>query len=82
MPEEGGYAPIFYGKVVDMLYFPLWSGDLPEWIPFWGGERFTFFEPVFNIADASITCGVLMLLVFHKRAFPKKPDTVASLSDD
>ncbi|ARV12032.1 lipoprotein signal peptidase [Gilvibacter sp. SZ-19] len=82
MPEEGGYAPIFYGKVVDMLYFPLWSGDLPEWIPFWGGERFTFFEPVFNIADASITCGVLMLLVFHKKAFPKKPDTVASLSDD
>lgn len=82
MPEEGGYAPIFYGKVVDMLYFPLWSGDLPKWIPFWGGERFTFFEPVFNIADASITCGVLMLLVFHKKAFPKKPDTVASLSDD
>ena len=82
MPADGGYAPIFYGKVVDMLYFPLWSGDLPEWLPFWGGERFTFFEPVFNIADASITCGVLMLLVFHRKAFPKKPDTVASLSDD
>lgn len=72
MPEQGGYAPVFYGKVVDMLYFPLWSGYLPDWIPFWGGERFTFFEPVFNIADVSITTGVLMLLVFHKKAFPKK----------
>lgn len=82
MPESGGYAPLFYGRVVDMLYFPLWSGDLPEWIPFWGGDRFTFFEPVFNIADASITCGVLMLLVFHRKAFPKKTDTVASLNED
>lgn len=72
MPDGGGYAPVFYGKVVDMLYFPLWSGYLPDWIPFWGGDRFTFFEPVFNIADASITTGVLMLLVFHRKAFPKK----------
>ncbi len=72
MPADGGYASVFYGKVVDMLYFPMWSGYLPEWIPFWGGDRFTFFEPVFNIADASITTGVLMLLVFHRKAFPKK----------
>lgn len=82
MPEGGGYAPVFYGKVVDMLYFPIWSGDLPEWFPFWGGESFTFFEPVFNIADASITTGVLMLLVFHRKAFPKKTDSVESLNDD
>lgn len=71
MPEGGGYASVFYGKVVDMLYFPLWKGYLPEWIPFWGGEYFTFFEPVFNIADSAITIGVALLLVFNKRAFPK-----------
>lgn len=71
-PEAGGYAPVFYGKVVDMLYFPLWSGVLPEWIPFWGGEYFTFFEPVFNVADASISVGVILLIIFNKRAFPKK----------
>jgi signal peptidase II len=78
-PEAGGYAPVFYGKVVDMLYFPLWSGILPEWIPFWGGEYFTFFEPVFNVADASISIGVILLILFNKRAFPKKemePKTV------
>ncbi|MFC7356303.1 lipoprotein signal peptidase [Jejudonia soesokkakensis] len=75
-PEAGGYAPVFYGKVVDMLYFPLWSGVLPEWIPFWGGEYFTFFEPVFNIADASISIGVILLIIFNKRAFPKKEEEV------
>jgi len=71
-PEAGGYAPVFYGKVVDMLYFPLWDGVLPEWIPIWGGQYFVFFEPVFNIADASISVGVILLIIFNKRAFPKK----------
>lgn len=70
LPESGGYATLMHGKVVDMLYFPLWSGYLPGWIPFWGGEYFTFFEPVFNIADSAITCGVILLLIFHKKAFP------------
>jgi len=72
LPEAGGYSSLFHGKVVDMLYFPLWKGYLPEWIPIWGGEYFTFFEPVFNIADSAISVGVAMLLIFNKRAFPKE----------
>ncbi|UJH90302.1 lipoprotein signal peptidase [Antarcticibacterium sp. 1MA-6-2] len=74
MPAGGGYADIFYGKVVDMLYFPLYDDILPEWIPFWGGEHFTFFEPVFNIADTAISTGVVLLLLFNKKAFPKKEE--------
>ena len=50
-PEEGGYGQLFYGKVVDMFYFPLIKGHFPNWIPLWGGEDFIFFRPVFNIAD-------------------------------
>lgn len=71
-PAEGGYGTLFHGKVVDMLYFPLWQGYLPEWVPFWGGKFFSFFEPVFNIADSSISVGVALLLLFNKKAFPKK----------
>ena len=73
-PESGGYAGIFYGKVVDMLYFPLYDGPLPSWIPFWGGDNFTFFEPVFNVADTAISTGVGLLLFFNKRAFPAKKE--------
>ncbi len=78
MPEGGGYADVFYGKVVDMLYFPLYDGILPAWIPIWGGERFTFFEPVFNIADSAITAGVILLLIFNKKAFPQKEEKGSS----
>lgn len=76
MPEGGGYADLFYGKVVDMLYFPLYDDTLPEWIPFLGGDHFTFFEPVFNVADTAISTGVVLLLLFNKRAFPKKEEDV------
>lgn len=74
MPDDGGYGTLFHGKVVDMLYFPLYDGILPEWIPFWGGENFTFFEPVFNVADTAISTGVVLLLLFNKRAFPNKEE--------
>ncbi|MEE3243064.1 MAG: signal peptidase II, partial [Bacteroidota bacterium] len=70
-PEDGGYASVFYGRVVDMLYFPIWEGYLPEWLPIWGGDYFTFFNAVFNIADMAISTGVGLLLVFNKRAFAK-----------
>ena len=70
LPTEGGYAPFFQGRVVDMLYFPLFKGFLPDWIPFVAGDYFVFFRPVFNIADTAITTGVLILFIFHKKAFP------------
>lgn len=69
LPKDGGYAGIFHGKVVDMLHFPFWKGFLPEWIPFVGGDYFTFFEPVFNVADMAISTGIGMLIVFNKKAF-------------
>jgi len=59
------------GCVVDMLQFPMINTTLPNWFPFWGGKQFTFFDPVFNIADMAISTGVGILLVFNKRAFAK-----------
>lgn len=69
--SDAPYGTLFHGKVVDMLSFPLYDGVLPNWIPYWGGERFTFFDPVFNIADVAISTGVGMLIVFNKKTFPK-----------
>jgi signal peptidase II len=72
LPELGGYQKPLYGKVVDMLYFPFIENTvLPDWIPFWGGSKFTFFNAIFNIADMAISTGVGILLVFNKRVFPK-----------
>ncbi len=62
-----GYAPFLMGKVVDMFYFPLIVTTWPEWVPFWGGEDFIFFSPVFNFADAAISCSVVWLLLFYRK---------------
>jgi signal peptidase II len=70
LPEAGGYSILFHGHVVDMFYFPMFQVVLPAWIPFVGGDYFTFFDPVFNVADTAISTGVGMLLVFHKKTFP------------
>ncbi len=69
LPEGGGYAPFWHGRVVDMFYFPLFEGHFPQWFPFWKGEHFLFFRPVFNIADSSITIGVVLILIFQKKFF-------------
>lgn len=71
LPEGGGYASWFHGRVVDMFYFPLYKGYLPDWLPFWGGDYFVFFRPIFNIADTSISVGVGLLLLFQKAVFKK-----------
>jgi signal peptidase II len=71
-PAGGGYGGFLHGKVVDMLYFPMIHSNFPTWIPFLGGKEFEFFSPIFNIADASISVGVLTLLAFQKRFLHKE----------
>ncbi len=66
-PEGGGYAPFLMGKVVDMFYFPMFQGHFPDWLPFWGGQEFEFFRPVFNLADSSIFCGICLFLLFYRK---------------
>lgn len=70
-----GYAGFLHGNVVDMLYFPVIKGYFPDWVPKWGGEHFEFFRPIFNLADASISTGVISILVFQKRFFRKRHTT-------
>lgn len=81
LPEGGGYAPLFYGRVVDMLYFPLIDTYLPSWIPFWGGEHFTFFDPVFNLADSYISIGVAILILFYFRSLSKAFEQLSNFFD-
>jgi signal peptidase II len=64
VPWGTGYDTIFYGRVVDMFYFPLVEWNWPGWLPFFGGEHFIFFSPIFNFADACISCGVIMVVLF------------------
>jgi signal peptidase II len=88
-PEGGGYASFLHGKVVDMLYFPIIETHWPKWVPYVGGDYFEFFSPVFNIADASISVGLIIILVFQNRFFKKHHagsheavETKATASDD
>ena len=69
VPWGEGYAPVMLGRVVDMFYFPLVEWDWPAWMPVWGGEHFIFFSPIFNFADACITCGCLALILFYHKQF-------------
>lgn len=67
-----GYASFLHGNVVDMLYFPILRGHFPDWVPGWGGQEFEFFRPIFNIADAAISGGVISIIVFQKRILKEK----------
>ena len=68
-PESGGYAPFLQGKVVDMFYFPIINSHFPNWFPIFGGEHFIFFRQVFNIADAGISSGIILILIFYQKDF-------------
>lgn len=79
-PPEGGYTTFLHGRVVDMLYFPIITGkQYPQWFPFWHGQEFEFFSPVFNLADASISIGVIALLIWQKKFFPQKENDASSI---
>jgi signal peptidase II len=67
-----GYESWFHGRVVDMFYFPILQGNFPAWVPIWGGEDFIFFRPVFNIADAAISVGVVIILIYQKTYFKEE----------
>lgn len=79
-PVGGGYAPVFLGRVVDMLYFPLFSFVWPSWMPWVGGQEFLFFQPIFNIADAAISCGIVVLLIFYHK-YILAPKALAELPE-
>lgn len=81
-PQGGGYETFLHGRVVDMLYFPLIDTVLPDWVPFWGGENFEFFKPVFNIADSSITIGVLNILLFQRSFFSQHEEEANDAGQD
>lgn len=69
LSDSGGYAPLLQGKVVDMFYFPLINNHFPSWFPLIGGDHFIFFRPVFNIADAGISIGIFLILLFYRNEF-------------
>ena len=76
------YGTWFHGEVVDMFYFPMWEGDLPSWLPIWGGKHFTFFNAIFNVADVAISTGVGILIVFNKRAFAHAEKEEVSIEEN
>lgn len=83
LPPEGGYAPLLYGRVVDMFYFPLFYGNYPTWLPWLGGKAFVFFRPVFNVADVAISLGVVLLLWYYfGSVLRKRPATESSAESE
>lgn len=81
-PAGGGYATLFHGRVVDMLYFPLFSFTWPGWMPGVGGQEFLFFQPVFNLADAAISCGMIAVLIFYPRQLTLSSSDPSDSSDE
>ncbi|MBC7416542.1 MAG: lipoprotein signal peptidase [Pedobacter sp.] len=77
-----GYETWFHGRVVDMLYFPIAQGFFPAWLPIWGGDEFVFFRPVFNLADAAISIGVIIILVFQKTYFKEDLNDEVSINSE
>jgi signal peptidase II len=76
------HLPIFYGRVVDMFYFPLVSGNFPQWVPVWGGQDFVFFRPIFNLADSAISVGVILILFRQSHYFKREIPEEASLNSE
>ncbi|RNL51438.1 lipoprotein signal peptidase [Pedobacter jejuensis] len=77
-----GYEGLFHGRVVDMFYFPIAEGHFPTWIPIWGGDEFVFFRPVFNLADAAISVGVILILIFQKNYFKEDVKDEVSINSE
>ncbi|WP_316831409.1 lipoprotein signal peptidase [Pedobacter aquatilis] len=77
-----GYESWFHGRVVDMLYFPIAEGHFPSWLPIWGGDEFVFFRPVFNLADAAISVGVILILIFQKNYFKEDVKDEVSINSE
>ena len=77
-----GYESWFHGRVVDMFYFPIAEGHFPSWLPIWGGEEFVFFRPVFNLADAAISVGVILILIFQKNYFKEDVKDEVSINSE
>ena len=82
-PESGGYGTLFHGRVVDMLYFPLVEWNWPDWLPWVGGDHFVFFQPIFNVADAALSVGVILLIFFYsKNIYLQETEETAQLPEN
>ena len=82
LPAGGGYTTFLLGKVVDMFYFPLIDTHFPTWFPIWGGQEFVFFRPVFNVADSSISVGIVAIFIFYRSHFDEKKEVVVDQEAD